>query len=382
MSGDAVSGDHGMKDQIAAFHQSGCCGVLAITGGGSGLISELLSVPGGSASVLEAMVPYGDASLRELLKQRPDQACAPATALAMAAAAYRRAIDLNEVDGASLFGLGLTASLVSSRPKRGEHRVHAAVQSATQTRVVSLVLSKGVRSRVEEEAVASRCGISMLLHLADLLGHDVLADVLVENEEPRHDEADADERWAPVRSGEAAYACWPDGVERAAPSGLLSGSFNPKHHGHERLREVAAEFLGVEVGYELAIVNAAKPPLDDVTLRDRLKQFEDGVVLSAAPTFAEKAAIFPRSTFVIGVDTAVRILDGRYYAGGSANDALAAIEHQRCRFLVAARHDAGEVITINDLAVPDRFADLFQELPADRFLEDVSSTALRSRGDQ
>ena len=43
---------------IAAMHGSGRKAVLAITGGGSGAIAELLRVPGGSRLLLEALVPY------------------------------------------------------------------------------------------------------------------------------------------------------------------------------------------------------------------------------------------------------------------------------------------------------------------------------------
>ena len=43
---------------IEQIHASGKQFVVAITGGGSGAISALLEVPGGSASVLEAVVPY------------------------------------------------------------------------------------------------------------------------------------------------------------------------------------------------------------------------------------------------------------------------------------------------------------------------------------
>ena len=47
--------------------------VLALTGGGSRAIAELLEVPGGSRTLLEALVPYSEASIANLLGSRPEQ---------------------------------------------------------------------------------------------------------------------------------------------------------------------------------------------------------------------------------------------------------------------------------------------------------------------
>ena len=65
--------------------------VLAITGGGSGAIADLLEVPGGSRTVLEAVVPYSAAALVEFLRGKPEQFCSARTARAMAMAAFQRA---------------------------------------------------------------------------------------------------------------------------------------------------------------------------------------------------------------------------------------------------------------------------------------------------
>jgi hypothetical protein len=46
------------RQLIPALHGSGRKAALAITGGGSGAIGELLRVPGGSRLLLEAQVPY------------------------------------------------------------------------------------------------------------------------------------------------------------------------------------------------------------------------------------------------------------------------------------------------------------------------------------
>src|SRR5947207_4920383 len=106
---------------------------MSVTGGGSGAIVALLQVPGASAVMLEAVVPYAATALHHWLGGAPDHYCSERTARAMAMASFQRARELSEADPFVLRGIGATASLASTRPKRGPHRVHVACQSADTT---------------------------------------------------------------------------------------------------------------------------------------------------------------------------------------------------------------------------------------------------------
>ncbi|MBV9585754.1 MAG: hypothetical protein JO213_12820, partial [Alphaproteobacteria bacterium] len=110
---------------VSALHGSGRKAVLAITGGGTGAIGELLRVPGGSRLLLDAQVPYDAGAIAMYLGFAPAQASSADTAIAMAQSARTRAAALVPA-GAELVGLGATAALVSDRPRRGEHRFHIA----------------------------------------------------------------------------------------------------------------------------------------------------------------------------------------------------------------------------------------------------------------
>ena len=108
--------DAAWSQMIAAMQASGRQGVLAITGGGTGAIAELLRVPGGSRLLLEAIVPYNSGSLRDYLGADPEQACSGESAVVMAERARTRAAALAKPDAVPI-GLGATASLASDRPK-------------------------------------------------------------------------------------------------------------------------------------------------------------------------------------------------------------------------------------------------------------------------
>src|SRR5262245_60117955 len=85
------------------------------------------------------------------------------------------------------------------------------------------------------------------------------------------------------------------------PAAILSGSFNPLHHGHRELAEVASRLRSLPVSFELSIANVDKPELPDDEVQRRLRQFIGvaRVYVTRAPTFVQKASLFPGSVFVV-----------------------------------------------------------------------------------
>jgi nicotinic acid mononucleotide adenylyltransferase len=170
-------------------------------------------------------------------------------------------------------------------------------------------------------------------------------------------------------------------VDAKVGGALLPGSFSPFHDGHRELARIAGEMLGSEVFFEISVVNVDKPPLAKEEVERRLVQFlgQNRVVLTRAETFRKKAGLFPGIAFVIGWDTAVRLVAPRYYGGETSAmlTALAEMWATGCRFLVAGREDNGAFYTLDEVDVPHGFSPLFQEIPESRFRNDISSTALR-----
>jgi hypothetical protein len=186
-----------------------------------------------------------------------------------------------------------------------------------------------------------------------------------------------------ARGGLGWLAVAPDGGVAAGklrPSlALLSGAFNPLHEGHKRLAAVAAEALARPVDFELPLVNADKGEIAAAEAARRVAQFSGWatVILTRAARFEEKALLFPGSVFVVGADTALRLLEGRFYERGEVAPALATLKQAGCRFLVACRQRGDDVLTLADIGVPEGFEALFEPLPEARFRLDLSSTALR-----
>jgi nicotinamide mononucleotide (NMN) deamidase PncC len=375
---------------ISALHGSGRKAALAITGGGSGAVGELLRVPGGSRLLIEAQVPYDALALATFLGFAPAQACSSDTAIAMARTARARAARLVTA-GTDLVGLGATAALVSDRPRRGEHRFHIAFADSAGIAHCTCVMAKGRRDRAAEEDLVSH---AIVLWLARACG--------IAAESPRS-LIDADEHYGEtvVAPGDKAVdtidqllagehervTVQPDGqmmLSAPQPFVLFPGSFNPMHEGHVLLARAAEELRQQPLAFELSVTNVDKPPLAGETVRHRLAQFawKSPVELTRAPTFVEKSRLFASTTFVIGADTAERLVAPKYYGDDEArmHMALEEIASSGGSFLVAVRLDAaGRVRALNDIPVPRRYADLFTEIPEHRFRVDASSSEIRAR---
>ncbi|MEO1496249.1 MAG: hypothetical protein AAFV43_03770 [Planctomycetota bacterium] len=352
--------------------------VLATAGGGSGAIARLLSVPGASETVLQAVALQAERAMTDWIGNRPPQFCSEGTARAMAVACWRRAQQLADNGEAEhCVGAAITASLATTRPKRGDHRLHVAVHTDDSTHALNIVLEKGDRSRADEEAIASR---SVLATIADAIGAKPM------------DLSQTPPGMTVTARSQAAPSDWQDllaGQRRSAAVRLdadaplrvlLPGSFNPPHAGHERMAEIASQTVGAPTVYELAVTNVDKPPLDFLEIADRLATLcEAPVLLSRAPRFIDKARLAPGCTFAVGADTIARLGDSRYCGGDPAvRDAqFEEIGALGCRFLVFGRNFGAGFRTLNDIDLPAGLAQLCTGVPEEDFRMDVSSTDLR-----
>jgi hypothetical protein len=159
---------------------------------------------------------------------------------------------------------------------------------------------------------------------------------------------------------------------------LLSGSFNPLHQGHVELLYAAERVTQRSGLLELSVTNVDKPPLDIIKLERRLLQLRGrfNTVLTCAPTFLEKAELFPGAWFAMGYDTVVRLLSPAYHDDVPAM--LSRFQTLETRFVVGGRLHQGSFQSLESLDIPPVNKELFIPIPETLFREDISSTEIRA----
>ncbi|MCI0830350.1 MAG: hypothetical protein J4N67_09455 [Chloroflexi bacterium] len=370
-----------IRPHIEKIHGTPHKAVVAVSGAGTQAMAWLLGVAGASRTILEVLVPYGRESMITFLGFEPEQSASAQTARDMARAAYRMAKSQLEDDSPPV-GLACAAAIATDRPKRGEHRAFVSAWDQHANTLYSLNLHKGLRDRAGEEELVSRLLVHALMLLSGLESGVDLG--LTPGDSIQIERTEHPSPLAQLISGEAAWVVVRGGtmtVEGQAPAALLPGSFSPVHQGHRGLAKAAGLLLDTEVGFELSVTNVDKPALEEAEIQTRLAQFADDetAVLTRAETFFKKARLFPGRTFVVGWDTAIRLVAPRYYGGsGAMMMALAEMMAAGTKFLVAGREDQGIFKTLNDVPVPQGFEALFDDLAEDQFREDISSTQLRA----
>ena len=376
--------DDSIAEVVTKIHGTPEQAVVAVAGAGNYALAWLLGVGGASRTVLETRVPYGYLAMTDFLGgYAPEQTVSADTARRMARSAWQRGMSLRETD-APIVGLGCTATIATDRAKRGDHRVFIATWEDTGVTTDAVTLEKGLRERAGEEDVVSRlviaalaraCGLATELDLRLAPSERILTEA-ARHADPVQRLLDGDAGWVTVH---------PDGsmaVDADPPQALLPGSFNPLHQGHHQLATAAADILGTPVAYELSVVNVDKPPLTVAEVQRRVDQFRGigTVALTRAETFRKKADLFPGCGFAIGWDTAIRLIEPRYYGDSEPAmlTALAEMWASGCRFAVGGRADSGGVFrALADVNLPGGFWPLFADIPESAFRADVSSTALR-----
>ena len=191
------------------------------------VLGDLLSIPGGSRTVIEAAVPYSEESLSRFIGRIPEQCCCQRTSRYMAMTAFHRGLryirsrkaqiaeglldgtrsidvshDIDDIQfyanpAASwtdeedldeylhLIGIGCTASLVTNRSKKGEYRIHVAAQTLRRTVVFSLQLIKEARTRWEEERLVA----DLILNVIETTRLNTMNPIVVQGGPTTNDES-------------------------------------------------------------------------------------------------------------------------------------------------------------------------------------------------
>lgn len=359
-----------MSERVQRLHESSWQGVIYLTGGGSLLLSDLLSVPGASNTLLEASVPYAQQALQQLLGSAPEQAASQSTGRALSMRAYHRALELGSDQA---FGIGLTASLSSNTPKRGQTRAHWAIQTSTQSTSFELTLDNAEPRSLQEQQLNDALWASIENILLGDAANDSMRAQLHRHAAP--------EAWLPLLDA-APYATCTQAHDGKL---ILPGSFNPVHPGHREMLAVAENLTGLRGAFELTLRNADKPDLDYLTVQERLQPLTDTPVwLTNLTNFEQKTERFNNATFVLGTDTLTRIAEPRFY-GDDQERMLRAIDNialQGTKFLVFGRLSNGNFNELSDLDLPETLNSICQAVPSEIYRNDISSSAIRKQSEK
>jgi hypothetical protein len=389
-----------MEDKILGINRSPFRIVLAITGGGTEAIGELLRHGGGSDTILEAMVPYSKESLHDLIGKKPDKYASAETAKDMAMSTYRRALLLDsrseKTEPLKLIGIGVTCKLAKHGHEREgrQHELYFASQSYYKT-TVSGVTFEEKRSREEQESIAANYILDRIASLCDPKKY-AMQDTQENDAGKRthilEDEAEANNETSElllrtlesINSGKNVPGKVNLGNNPNKPGIIMSGSFNPCHKNHIEMAMIASGKYGMPVDFEISLANVDKPPIDYISLKERVdsvkacmqdmrKGSAGNIYLSNSPLFADKALLFPGAIFLIGTDTLNRLFNVNYYREGEDMQSL--IDHFRkynTKFLVFRRKDAEIFSGIN---IPD----ICEIVSCDCYADDgTSSTKIRN----
>ena len=374
---------HSEAEQVRHIIVSGWRISLMVTGAGGSLVQSMLSQAGASQCLRHISVPYSNDALRDALLEEPASSVSQGVATRMA----RRALETMEAcgSGGNYLAVGLTAAIGTNRERHGKEQFFATIIGRDLLSELHGQFEKGVLEREQQEAVIRQmllqrisvwCGLEV-----DVMSSSPGFTLIYDREHERPEDG-----LAGLVDGASGYVVLDeDGRMKIDPllqrPVLLPGSFRPLHAGHSGMVAAAEKTLKHRVCFELSVENVDKSPLDLVDVRTRLRQIAwmRPVVITRAPRFLDKARLFPGGLFVVGFDTAMRLVDPAYYDGVEAmKEALAEIQSQGCRFLVAGRQQDGLFRTLADVDVPGAFTGLFEAIPERTFRHDISSTDIRA----
>ena len=136
------------KELVENIHNKKVKMVLAITGGGTEAIGELLRHGKASNTVLTAIIPYSSKGLEDFVMRKVAKHCSLEAAKLMAESAYEDALDESSEEEA--IGVGVTCSLVKENEREGrEHHFYFAIKGTNSDAEAHIPVEGNTREEQE-----------------------------------------------------------------------------------------------------------------------------------------------------------------------------------------------------------------------------------------
>lgn len=146
---------------------------LALTGGGTIAISDILKNGGASEFFRGATIPYRKDELESFVNFEVEKACSLKTAIGMAKQSYYRIFDPQEKPS-TMLGLGCTASLAKENQR--ENRINEAwITTFTDNKAEFWhILFDHKKSRLEQEIELGKIIVNILAVIMRVVGEDYI----------------------------------------------------------------------------------------------------------------------------------------------------------------------------------------------------------------
>lgn len=308
---------------------------VACTGAGAGVTELLWSVAGCSRTLVGSEFPYDPRAVAHLIGRVPNQYASIDAAIGLAAAGYlkgQRCLAEQGKLATPLVSLGLAAAVATDRERKGQDKVYLAVRTAWKIATVEAAFERGSLTRAKEGEICDLLGINCLLWAAGLEQVPIPQSHLTS---PQVTAAGTVLPKAVTLSLDAALPIVVGADGSVAEFSALSpsthiifpGSFNPLHYGHDLIAQTVAAMTGKQVVFEISAANADKDGIVTEALAARALQFLGrwpAVLSENLPLFIQKARAYGGYGFIIGLDTALRLLDQKYYSSEEGRDGMLA----------------------------------------------------------
>lgn len=295
--------------------------VLAITGGGTEVIGNLLRRGGASSYFLEAVVPYATEALDNFLGFKPEKYCTERTARQMAHKCYERACRYG-VSCSDALGIGVTAILGKPSGEREGRQHYAYISIRTDGNFCSYLLKLNHPERKTREQEEFKLGQTIQALINTYIGDSFPAINKTFNPE----ELTCVMSMVDIYGTDSIiYHKTVLGLDVPDKALIYPGSFNPIHHGHINTAKFMYEKTGKPVYFEISMNNSDKGSIDFVDINQRVELFKQalaedpefmksfgGLIISRFPEFYQKLWRYNNCQYILGRDTAVRLFQAKY----------------------------------------------------------------------